>query len=349
MDNRAFDDRTQDDVFYFLYNNFQDTLIAMLQSVSFFVKELFQRTAGIGQGNQIVFYLSIGCVVVSVLGLIPVVHIVNKTKQRYLEVFLELDNNNIRKLSTKCEKYMNMVQDESNEDINSNDDELEEMARAQAEDAEEEYSMSSSGRRAKKKRSKNTISNKRMFVIKFIIGMLIIEIYFFANFFVQSSFLQTCQILGGELNMTASVESFFWFAQNAQREVYSEANLTVKKPILLRDSFQVAKETIVMVQHVGSDLQQLHLQNQGYAASTYNTLFSKTMLDSVCSIVDTSFQNYTGGKTCDKFISGSTTQGLHTVIVRYEEGLRKVLSNFLKTNNSVETLNSEDLLDLFNI
>ena len=28
------------------------------------------------------------------------------------------------------EKYMNMVQDESNEDINSNDDELEEMARA---------------------------------------------------------------------------------------------------------------------------------------------------------------------------------------------------------------------------
>jgi len=79
-------------------------------------------------------------VIVSVLGLIPVVHIVNKTKQKYLEVFLDLDNNNIRKLSTKCEKYMNMVQDESNEDINSNDDELEEMARATAED-EEEYSM----------------------------------------------------------------------------------------------------------------------------------------------------------------------------------------------------------------
>jgi hypothetical protein len=62
--------------------------------------------------------------------LIPVVHIVNRTKQSFLEIFLELDNNNLRKLSVKCEKYMNMVQDEANEEINSNDDELEDMARA---------------------------------------------------------------------------------------------------------------------------------------------------------------------------------------------------------------------------
>ena len=49
-------------------------------------------------------------------------------------MFLDIDNNNIRKLSTKCEKYMNMVQDENNEEINSDDDELEEMARGSEED-----------------------------------------------------------------------------------------------------------------------------------------------------------------------------------------------------------------------
>jgi hypothetical protein len=49
---------------------------------------------------------------------------------------------------------------------------------------------------SKKKKAKNTISNKRMFVIKFIIGMLIIEIYFPANFFTQNSFLKTCNIMG---------------------------------------------------------------------------------------------------------------------------------------------------------
>ncbi len=108
-----------------------------------------------------------------------------------------------------------MVQDENNEDINSNDDELEDMARAHIEE-EDEYSLTSSGgKKGRKKRAKNTISNKRMFVIKFIIGMLIIEIYFFANFFTQYSFLQNCNVLGKELNMTASVNPFFWFSLNS--------------------------------------------------------------------------------------------------------------------------------------
>jgi hypothetical protein len=81
----------------------------MFKSANYFVKELDARTREINEANKIVFYLSIGCIFTSVLMLIPVVHIVNKTKQKYLEIFLELDNNNIRKLSGKCEKYMNMV------------------------------------------------------------------------------------------------------------------------------------------------------------------------------------------------------------------------------------------------
>ena len=111
------------------------------------------------------------------------VHHVGKTKESFLETFLELDNNNLRKLSSKCEKYINTVQDDANDDLNSNDDELEDMARvATTIDSDDEYSMIS-GRRAKKKRPKNSVSNKRTFIVKFVIGMMIIEVYFFASFF----------------------------------------------------------------------------------------------------------------------------------------------------------------------
>jgi hypothetical protein len=74
-----------------------------------YVDELLVRTESVNEANIIVFYCSIGCVILSVVALIPVVAIVSRTKQRYLEVFLEMDNNNIRKLSTKCEKFMNML------------------------------------------------------------------------------------------------------------------------------------------------------------------------------------------------------------------------------------------------
>jgi hypothetical protein len=61
------------------------------------------------------------------------------------------------------------------------------------------------------------------------------------------------------------------------------------------------------------------------AGDSYNGIFSNTMQNSVCDILDSFFANYTG-KPCERFISGSTTEGLHTVIVRYEEGLRKTLA-----------------------
>ncbi len=81
LDPKNFDETAQDDVFYFLYNNFQDLALSLYRSASLFLTELLTlRTAGLTQGNNLVFYLSIACVVVSVLGLIPVVHIVNQTK-----------------------------------------------------------------------------------------------------------------------------------------------------------------------------------------------------------------------------------------------------------------------------
>lgn len=112
-----------------------------------------------------------------VFALIPVVQYVNVKKRQFLEIFLEMDNTNIRKLANKCEKFMNVLQDEGNEEIDSNDEELEEIARN---DSEEEYSMS---RRSKKKKAKNTIKNNRIFVIKFVLGMACIEVYFFSMFF----------------------------------------------------------------------------------------------------------------------------------------------------------------------
>lgn len=75
------------------------------------------------------------------------------------------------------------------------------------------------------------------------------------------------------------------------------------------------------------------MQNKRYASEEYNTRFSESMQKDACTLVEESMQNYTG-KPCEKFISGSTTQGLHSVIVRFEEGLRKMLSIFRQNNST---------------
>ena len=44
-----------------------------------------------------------------------------------------------------------------------------------------------------------------MFVIKFIIGMMIIEVYFFANYFTGKKYMNDFNEAAQEMNMTASI------------------------------------------------------------------------------------------------------------------------------------------------
>lgn len=89
-----------------------------------------------------------------------------------------------------------------------------------------------------------------MFVIKFVIGMMIIEVYFLVTFIAQQNFLSTCNILGKELNTTAYVEPFFWFSLNAQRELYNDPT----RPVINKRSFVISKDTIAQVQQLGSEM-----------------------------------------------------------------------------------------------
>eukprot|EP00347_Sterkiella_histriomuscorum_P005463 403356519 len=338
LDNNMFID-TQDDVFYFMYNNFMDMLLALWRSAYLYVDELKVRTVD-DEVNQIVFYCSIALALLCVFALIPVVQYVNIKKRKYLEIFLEMDNTNIRKLANKCEKFMNVLQDEGNEEIDSNDEELEEMARI---DSEEEYSLS---KRSKKKKAKNTIKNNRIFIIKFVIGMMFIEVYFFSLFFTQGTSMKTFEVVNKEMNTTAMIEPYYWLSLNAQREMYNDKS----RPILKKNSFLVSRDALANVQHSNQEMQQEHLQNKAYTDEDYNSIFQDSMLLNVCPTVSPLFTQVSG-QQCSSFVSGSTTQGLHTVIVRYEEGLRRCLQNYQKSNKTLpeinKILNSQDIREVF--
>ena len=76
-------------------------------------------------------------------------------------------------------------------------------------------------RRSKKKKAKNSMQNKKWFVIRFIIGMLIIQIYYFQNYFLSESFIKKCQMVSQEMNLSAQIEPYYWIGLNTQRELFS--------------------------------------------------------------------------------------------------------------------------------
>jgi hypothetical protein len=72
---------------------------------------------------MILLILSIGVLTLSLIVLIPVVYSVNQQKDKVLSLFCEIDNQCIRALSGRCERFMNNLNaEEGNDDIESNDE-----------------------------------------------------------------------------------------------------------------------------------------------------------------------------------------------------------------------------------
>jgi len=107
---------SNDDIFYYMYNCFNNLHLAVVNSSEMYIKSLHESTK-VEEGyymNRIIFYSTMACLFFSIVALTPVIQIVAKNKKEFLEIFLEIDNNNLRRLTTKCEKFMNQLQDEGN-------------------------------------------------------------------------------------------------------------------------------------------------------------------------------------------------------------------------------------------
>lgn len=70
----------------------------------------------------------------------------------------------------------------------------------------------------------------------------------------------------------------------------------------------------------------MHLAHQGYLTQDYNDMFESVMREDLCPRID--FFKNTTTYNCSSFISGSLSQGLHVVFVRYFETLRNMLNMY---------------------
>jgi hypothetical protein len=199
------------DVFFLMYNSFNDFYQGLLRSSELYVRELTDRANQREEISLTLYILSIIALVVCFLILIPVVHTVNQQKDKVLSLFCEIDNAAIRILANRCEKFINSIQqEEGNDEIDSN----EEIDGAlPAEDEADEYNLlSGTGKRVKKAKGKTKTDKK--FFFKFFVALLCIHAYYLQNFLLNTDAVNTAQILAAELNVTAVTEPFYWFALN---------------------------------------------------------------------------------------------------------------------------------------
>eukprot|EP00347_Sterkiella_histriomuscorum_P000937 403373955 len=307
---------TNEDVFFLMYNSFNQFFMGLEKSSQLYVRELDDRSTDKKEVTLVFFVLSIVAEAICLIILFPVVHSVNQQKDKVLSLFCEIDNSVIRVLALRCERFINNLQtEEGNDDIDSNED----IENNLANDEDDEYTLlSGTGKRMKK--AKGRTKTDKNFFFKFFMALLCIQAYYLQNYFLQNDAVDTTQILNSELNVTASIEPFFWFALNTQREMFFNKT----KPIVRQQSIIISKQSIYQLYDQNNQLQEMHLDHQSTLDPDYWSTFESVMRDNLCN-KQTYFKD---AATCANFSSGMLQQGLHVVMVRYFAGLRTELNNY---------------------
>ena len=88
-----------EDIFFLMYNSFNEFYEALTQSSQLFVIELYDRATEKNEICSILFGLAVSTLGIGILILIPVVSSVNKQKDKVLSLFCEIDNSAIKTLS----------------------------------------------------------------------------------------------------------------------------------------------------------------------------------------------------------------------------------------------------------
>jgi len=216
---------TNEDVFFLMYNSFNEFYMALQRSSQFFVDEQLERTQESTETCTLLFSLAAAFIGLSFFSVIPVVDSVNKTKDKVLYTFCEIENQAIKVLAFRCERFINNLQaEEANEDIESSED-LENRIIEEEADSDQYSLLSGSGKRMKKIKNKTKINLK--FLLRHMMGLLILMAYFLGNYMLIKDYEKTTVVLTNELENTSRQEALYWMAINAQRELMHDPNFPV--------------------------------------------------------------------------------------------------------------------------
>jgi len=104
------------DVYFVIYNVFNDFLQSLRQSSELYVEDLHSRTVQKNELILILFLTSLGMLLVTMVILCPVVGTVNLARLKVLSLFVDIPNHHVIGLGNKCERFLNSFNDAEHND-----------------------------------------------------------------------------------------------------------------------------------------------------------------------------------------------------------------------------------------
>ncbi|KAL4453179.1 hypothetical protein ABPG74_015410 [Tetrahymena malaccensis] len=252
--------------------------------------------------------------------LYPVLNFVNKSSGKVINLFLHVPNKYIQQLHTQCQNFVSQLRADEDDTQSVNDldrdDDNQGFGGQNGEQGEEEIM------KRKKKKYVNQIDNNIITIIsKMLFGVLVLEAYFIATYFLGNNLLNNIETLLPEYNYTAYSESLYIFSDNAQRNYFINPTYN----IFNEDQKTVCLNDVNDMFELDSNILYEHSQNIQIISSSYKNDFIQIITKDPCQI----FLNnniVSSIDQCSQFANGAVSSGMTAAFTRYFENIRQLLT-----------------------
>ena len=184
--------------------------------------------------------------------------------------------------------------------VGEDEDEISDMDEGSMENKAKEEDVPESGYRRRKKKFKNSCKTNKCLIFLIILFGMAISVYFIQNFFSNRKLLNNINMMTKELNATGSAESFFYFAYNSQKQLYSNNVQT----ILMKDPEVIVKENINHMFELDSEIHEEHSLNVGIHENLYKEVYNDLMMLQPCTkigMIDVPAHEEVEEAVCEEF------------------------------------------------
>ena len=347
----------------------------ILSAVSSSTQGILDDTRTLSTNNKsilmILLLVASGCLLASMVIIMPVVTKVHKDKDTLLSLFLQVDQNDVKEQLKHCKDFFSTFhnddkgaaqhadagfdfdEEEKKDDVpeegKKDGDGKDDKSKTKGEEGQKEpHSQSTQNRNRfsrKNKKLKKYSTNYIMLLLKFFVVITFLESYFLYQYFQSDNFLQRSldMIHEAAVITNRSFSNFLLYqiiieiiATNGTALVFNQQSTVYIMDYL--DTFNTELEHFL----------QVHSDNVKKHDNDFNTFFDNLIYKSVCATVDQAFTDQERAD-CSSYLGGVLDKGLYSANLAFWDDMREIRDSFFKSNRSnaflKELINSPRMIE----
>ncbi|CAD8076307.1 unnamed protein product [Paramecium primaurelia] len=305
-----------EDFHYYLHNTLNSIPKFQLISQAYYYSNILSLIDDLSMEENLFFTFQICCLILIFIFFQIYVYFHQKDIKEIISLYLEIRDNQIKKMINQFQTFIQLLQLNENDEIESIEDEDE------VQD-EQDYYLGVSNK-YKKRKSKFEMDNYRKIQINFLFFLTLLVSYFSYLYFSSSTITDQTKSLVPLVNLTSFMPTQYRLIDNSIKEMLYDENAILFNEF---NSNQKLQKELEEVKLLDAELHALNQQNELILSDQYKKVFNEIYIQNPCDIILANDPSV-NSSACLNFNKNILQEGLSIAVTNFFENAQNMLQQY---------------------